>query len=118
MDKSDIILERIARSIDKTVAVITAPVRAAKAIVNPTPDNIHLVIKGLHGICGVGFVAGLLLGSGVDYPPAPDGISWWNVWLGIASFGIAIISLKRARKLEKKRFRIVKTIRRKEPDAA
>ena len=62
------------------------------------------MIKFLTGLQYGGVIGALLLGTGLDYPPAPDGFSWWNLWLAFASLGVTAAATFAVRSAKRKRY--------------
>lgn len=62
------------------------------------------MIRILTGLQYGGVIAALLFGSGIDYPPAPDGISWWNLWLAFVSLGVTATATFILKAVKRKRY--------------
>ena len=60
------------------------------------------MIKFLRILKYIGIGAGFLFATGIDYPPAPDGISWWNVWLAFICMGTGIVAMITQNKMVKR----------------
>ena len=90
--------------------------KLCKHLLNPEPEVKGTVVKFWQAVGGAGFISMLAFASGIDYPPAPDGISWWNVFFTAVSAVAFCLGFGMDDKLTKRRFRIVKKIRHEEEE--